>query len=164
MENVHFFCSKESSSGTYTFSSRSIRNIILIVITPLICVVTMAFKVLYKSILHCSVHRVTASRLNIVLPYGSMITIYSCRYTSINTCNSDSSENGRGWLGSFKEIIYYYKLECGVNLQLQTLFFCRWITPCTWKVDFYKSKNKLINSNIKWLVHLHVFCIDLQLL
>ena len=37
------------------------RNIVLIVIMPLICVVTMVFEVLYKSILHCSVHRITAS-------------------------------------------------------------------------------------------------------
>ena len=34
-----------------------------------------AFKVFYKSILHCSVHRVTASILYIVLPFGSIITI-----------------------------------------------------------------------------------------
>ena len=33
----------------------------------------MAFKVLYKSILHCSVHRVTASILYIVLPFDSII-------------------------------------------------------------------------------------------
>ena len=50
-------------------------NIVLIVSTPLICVVTMVFKVLYKSILHSSVHSVTASILYIALPFGSIITI-----------------------------------------------------------------------------------------
>ena len=49
---------------------------LFILVTPLICVVTMAFKVLYKPILHCSVHRVTASCiLYIVLPFGRIITI-----------------------------------------------------------------------------------------
>ena len=49
--------------------------IVLIVLTPLICVMTMALKVLYKSILHCSVHGVTASILYIVLLFGNIITI-----------------------------------------------------------------------------------------
>ena len=35
----------------------------------------MVLKVLYKSILHCSVHMVTASIIYIVLPFGSIITI-----------------------------------------------------------------------------------------
>ena len=51
------------------------RSIVLIVITPLICVVAMVLKVFYKSILHCSVHMVTASIIYIVLPFGSIITI-----------------------------------------------------------------------------------------
>ena len=33
------------------------------------------FEVLYNSALHCSVHRVTVGILNIVLPFGSIITI-----------------------------------------------------------------------------------------
>ena len=33
------------------------------------------FEVLYKSVLHCSVHRVTVGILYIVLPFGSIITI-----------------------------------------------------------------------------------------
>ena len=49
------------------------RNSVLIVITPLICVVTMAFKVFYKSILHCLVHKVTTSILYIVLPFGNIM-------------------------------------------------------------------------------------------
>ena len=33
------------------------------------------FEVLYKSVLHCSIHRVTVGILYIVLPLGSIITI-----------------------------------------------------------------------------------------
>ena len=75
---MFILCSKESSAiGNIHLFKPLKRNIVLIVITPLTCVVTMAFKVLYKSILHCSVHRVhvTASILNTVLPFGSIITI-----------------------------------------------------------------------------------------
>ena len=43
--------------------------------THLCSTVTMAFKILYKSILHCSVRRVTASIFYIVLPFGSIIII-----------------------------------------------------------------------------------------
>ena len=57
------------------------RNIVLIVITPLICVVTMVFKVFYKSILRCSVHRVTAiAYFKLFSPSAALLPF---RYTSI---------------------------------------------------------------------------------
>ena len=74
MENVHSLVLTILIGNIHLFKPLK-RNIVLIVITPLICVLTMAFKVLYKSIFHCSVHRVTASILYIVLPFGSIITI-----------------------------------------------------------------------------------------
>ena len=73
MENVHFLFLRVVIGNIHLFKPLK-RNIVLILITPLICVLTMAFKVLYKSILHCSVIRVTASILYI-LPFGSIITI-----------------------------------------------------------------------------------------
>ena len=69
MENVHSSLLRVLIGNIHLFKPLK-RNIVLIVITPLIYVVTM-----YKSILHCSVHRVTASILYIVLPFGIIITI-----------------------------------------------------------------------------------------
>ena len=74
MENVQSLFYRVLIRNIHLFKSLK-RNIVLIVITPLICVVTVDFKVLYKSILHSSVHRVTVSILYIVLPFGSIITI-----------------------------------------------------------------------------------------
>ena len=73
---MFILCSKESSSGTYTpfqaaqkehcphrnHATHQRRDNAL-------------FEVLYKSVLHCSSHSVTAGILNIVLPFGSIITI-----------------------------------------------------------------------------------------
>ena len=65
--------------GVYMCTSKLNKNLVVFSLLVShrhgICVVTMTFKVLYKSILHCSVHRVTASILYIVLPLGSIIAI-----------------------------------------------------------------------------------------
>ena len=76
MENVYFFVLKSLHREHTPFQAAK-RNIVLIVITPLICVMTVPFlKYCYKSILHCSVHRVTVGILSyIVLPFGSIFTI-----------------------------------------------------------------------------------------
>ena len=79
MENVHSLFKRVLIGNIHLFKLLK-RNMILIIITPLICVMTMAFKVLYKSILHCSVPRVTASILYIVLPSAALLPF---RYTSI---------------------------------------------------------------------------------
>ena len=71
MENVH-----RVLIGNIHLFKRLKRGIVLIVITPLISVTTMAFKVSYKSVLYCLVHRVTASIFYVVLPFGSIITLY----------------------------------------------------------------------------------------
>ena len=74
MENVHSLFLTVLIGNIHLLKPLK-RNIVVIVITPLICVVTLAFKVLYKSILQCSVQRVTPSIFYIVLPFGSIITI-----------------------------------------------------------------------------------------
>ena len=74
MENIHSLFQRVLIGNIHLFRPLK-RDVVLILITPLICVLTMAFKVMYKSILHCLVHRLTASILYIVLHFRSIITV-----------------------------------------------------------------------------------------